>query len=162
MAKRRLLSVFLFGGIMLATGVVPAGAAPTGPTASKLLGPNNRPCGGGLGNEAFGTATIQSAKTKGAAPPEGQTLRVIVAADKVRARTEYDIRLATTVTDAGGTGCYTGWLAGQTTSSSGGMIQFSGLVTVPANGGSFQVWVGPTATPADIGYVSGGISVGST
>jgi hypothetical protein len=160
MAKRRLLSGFLFGGILLATGVLPAGAAPTGPTASKLLGPNHRPCGGEHGNEAFGTAAIQSVKTKGAAPADGQTLRVIVAADKVRARTAYDIRLAGTVTGSN-TGCYVGWLAGLTTSSSGGMIRFSGLVTVPANGGSFQVWVGPTDTPADIGYVSGSISVGS-
>jgi len=150
------LGTLLFGGILLAAGVVPAGAAPA-PANSSLLGPDNRPCGGGLGAEPVGTATIQSAKTKDPGSPEERALRVNLSADDVRARSTYTIYLAATVVEGSSVGCRI-WAAGTATSSPTGKIGFSGPVNVPAAISAFQVWVAPSG-PGTVGYTSAGINV---
>jgi hypothetical protein len=148
MAKRRLLSGFLFGGILLATGVAPAGAAPAPSASAALLGPNHGLCFGGSGTDSFGTATLQGARAK--APADHRSLRVDVVADNVMARRTYEVRLTATVVEPipGGyaVGCRL-WSAGTTVSSAGGMIRFTGIVVVPDNIPGFQVHLGSTGTP---------------
>lgn len=158
MTKRRLLGTLFFGGALLATGVVPpAGAAPPAPANSSLLGPDNRPCGGGMGAEPVGTAVIQSAKTRDPGSPDERALRVNISADNVRARTTYNVSLAATVVEGSSVGCRQ-WVAGTTVSSPTGKIGFSGAVNVPAAISAFQVWVGPPG-PATVGYTTAGINV---
>ncbi len=165
MTKRRFVGVLLFGGVWLAVGVVPAGAAPAaspaGPTVATLSGPNSRPCNGLAGTDPVGTASIQSGTPAGAGT---RALRVNVAANKVRGRITYDVVLATTVRigpDSNGNyavGCQY-WSAGTTTVPANGKLAFTGAVNVPSELLSFQVYVGPVQGPSDVGYTTPGMNV---
>lgn len=158
MTGRRRFGTLFLGGALLAVGVVgPAGAAPASAAGATLFGPSNRPCGGGVGTETFGTATLQSAKAKDAAPADGRVVRVVVAADKVRARTTYNVQLAATVVEGSSVGCRF-WSAGVASSSAGGMLRFSGVVAVPDSITSFEVYVAPPG-PSDVGYATAAVSV---
>ena len=155
MTKRRLLGVFFFGGILLATGVVPAGAAPT--TRATLAGPNARPCDGPAGTVPVGSATIQSGKAKGV-PADQRALRVSVAAENVQPRMTYDVALAATVVTPTFVGCQF-WSAGTVAVTGNGRLAFTGAVTVPGNLAFFQVYVRAAVEPADVGYTTSGIDV---
>jgi hypothetical protein len=154
MRKRRLVGVLFFGSVLLAAGVAPAGAGPA--LSGVLRGPNAGICYGGSGTDAFGTASIQAGKAKVAPPADQRWLRVDVAADKVPARTTFEVRLSATVvvTTPGGSGVGCGlWSAGLTVSSAGGMVRFTATVAVPNDIAGFQVHLGSTGTPG-VGYAT--------
>src|SRR3954452_9168817 len=154
MTKRRLVGVLFFGGVLLATGVVPAGAAPA--LSGVLRGPDAGICYGGRGTDAFGTASIQAAKAKVAPADHQRWLRVDVAADKVPSRTTYEVQLSGTVVvpTSGGSAVGCGlWPAGFTASSAGGMVRFTATVAVPDDIAGFQVHLGSTGAPG-VGYAT--------
>jgi hypothetical protein len=145
MTRRRLFGVVFYGCVLLASGVVPAGAAPAPSASAVLHGPNHALCFGGPVTDSFGTATVNGAKAK--APADHRYLRVEVAADNVLAHTTYEVRLTATVVEQTPGGSSVGcrlYSAGTTVSSARGMVRFTGMVVVPDDIPGFQVHMGST------------------
>jgi hypothetical protein len=151
-----------FSGALLVVGTLPAWAAPAPSVSATLEGPRSMPCNGPDGTEPVGTATIQGAKAKGAIPAGHRLLRVSVTANQVRARTIYNVMLATTVTEPSVGGSYAVgcrfWSAGTVSVNGNGRLAFSGEVAVPSDLPSFEVYVAP-AGPADVGYTTDPVGV---
>lgn len=151
-----------FSGVLLSAGMLPAGAVPAPSVSATLEGPRSMPCNGPDGTDPVGTATIQGGKAKGALPAGHRALRVNVAADRVRARTTYNVMLATTVTEPSVGGSYAVgcrfWSAGTVSVNGNGRLAFSGDVAVPSDLPSFEVYVAPVG-PADVGYTTDPIGV---